>query len=189
MPSSVWGEESTKRTNWIKHTREHCNRMRASGSNFSFWWLFNKTNPNKGWNKEKFITEMRNSFSHYFLFQVPNEGNKSLYIPHVNNSEEWASCSVYTDPSNHSVGTQDCTEGYEFHFYGENEWTVTAEVLKQNLSFFPSHWIRQAMTWRFWGIFLSVGSCVWQGFSCPLDDNYLLLRGDARRCHLWWSLR
>lgn len=62
-----------------------------------------------------------------FNCRVPNEGNKSLYIPHSNNSSDWESCAMYADPSNHSLGTQDCAEGYEFHFYGENEWTITAE--------------------------------------------------------------
>ena len=78
---------------------------------------------------------------------MPNEGNKSLYIPHLNNSEEWESCAMYADPSNHSMGTQACTEGYEFHFYGENEWTITAEVKIESVLFFLCG-IRYAMTCR-----------------------------------------
>jgi hypothetical protein len=78
---------------------------------------------------------MSNSLLYYSAFQVPNEGNKSLYIPHSNNSSDWESCAMYADPSNHSLGTQDCAEGYEFHFYGENEWTITAEVKTESVLF------------------------------------------------------
>jgi len=67
-----------------------------------------------------------------FNCRVPEERNKSLFIPTSNNSNDlisWESCAVYTDPSNHSLGTEECADshGYEFHFTGENEWTVTAE--------------------------------------------------------------
>lgn len=56
-------------------------------------------------------------------------GNKTLYIPLVNNeTEELASCREFRDPSDHGAGTQACSGGYEFSFQGENEMTITAEV-------------------------------------------------------------
>lgn len=61
--------------------------------------------------------------------QVPEVGNKTLYIPLVDNeTEELASCREFRDPSDHGAGTQACSGGYEFSFEGENEMTITAEV-------------------------------------------------------------
>ena len=40
-------------------------------------------------------------------FQVPEEGNKTLYIPLVsNNTEELDTCREFRDPSDHGAGTQ-----------------------------------------------------------------------------------
>ena len=30
---------------------------------------------------------------------------------------EWEQCSMFSDPSNHSLGVVECTQGYEFHFH------------------------------------------------------------------------
>ena len=65
------------------------------------------------------------------IFQVPGEEPKSLYLPLANSSSlTYESCSEYLDPSDHSQGTTVCSQGYEFQFEGENEWTITAEVSK-----------------------------------------------------------
>ena len=61
--------------------------------------------------------------------QVPEVGNKTLYIPLADNeTEQLESCREFRDPSNHEAGTQECSGGYEFNFQGENEMTITAEV-------------------------------------------------------------
>ena len=69
--------------------------------------------------------------------QVPEGGNRSLYIPYVNTSEgaraELDSCREYRDPTDHARGTRSCSSGHAFQFEGENEWTVTAEVSAKNI--------------------------------------------------------
>ena len=35
---------------------------------------------------------------------------------------------MFQDPTNHSLGTQECVQGYEFHFSHPDEWTIVAEV-------------------------------------------------------------
>ena len=63
------------------------------------------------------------------IFQVPGEEPKSLYLPPANSSSlTYETCEEYLDPRNHSLGNTGCSQGYEFQFEGENEWTVTAEV-------------------------------------------------------------
>ena len=63
------------------------------------------------------------------IFQVPGEEAKSLYLPLANSSSlTYETCEEYLDPRNHSLGKTVCSQGYEFQFEGENEWTVTAEV-------------------------------------------------------------
>ena len=65
------------------------------------------------------------------IFQVPGEESKSLYLPLANSSSlKYESCEEYLDPSDHSQGTTVCSQGYDFQFDGENEWTITAEVSK-----------------------------------------------------------
>jgi hypothetical protein len=51
--------------------------------------------------------------SHIFAEQVPGEADqRGLYLPLKQNSsseeEEYDSCSMYIDPSNHSLGTTTC---------------------------------------------------------------------------------
>lgn len=63
------------------------------------------------------------------IFQVPGEEPKSLYLPLANSSSlTYESCEEYLDPSDHSQGSTVCSQGFEFQFDGDNEWTITAEV-------------------------------------------------------------
>jgi len=62
-----------------------------------------------------------------FNCKIPEGIDKPLLIPYSNATQEWSSCEVFTDPSNHSQGSEPCPEGYEFHFYEDQEWTLTAE--------------------------------------------------------------
>ena len=79
-------------------------------------------------------------FCHFF--QVPDDANKSLWLPKTDNgsmystavkklqtsgSSTYATCEMYKDPKNHSLGTQPCVDGYEFHM-DSNEWNVISEV-------------------------------------------------------------
>ena len=80
-------------------------------------------------------------FCHFF-FQVPDDANKSLWLPKTDNgsmyssavkkeetssSTTYATCEMYKNPQNHSLGTQPCVDGYEFHM-DNNEWNIISEV-------------------------------------------------------------
>ena len=64
---------------------------------------------------------------------MPENADKSLWLPprHQSgssvNSTTYAQCQMYKDPYDHSLGTEACVEGYEFHMEG-NEWNVISEV-------------------------------------------------------------
>ena len=77
-----------------------------------------------------------------FFFQVPDDANKSLWLPKTDNgsmyssavkkeetssSTTYATCEMYKNPQNHSLGTQPCVDGYEFHM-DNNEWNIISEV-------------------------------------------------------------
>jgi len=64
--------------------------------------------------------------------RVPEKADKSLWLPPQDNSSSpanstnYAQCQMYKDPNDHSLGTQACVDGYEFHMEG-NEWNVISE--------------------------------------------------------------
>jgi hypothetical protein len=87
-----------------------------------------------------------------FFLKVPVDADKSLWLPPFSSSSEagngnlsttasrlrlpqYAQCEMYKDPTNHSLGTQACVDGYEFHMDG-NEWNVISEV---KIACFKSH--------------------------------------------------
>ena len=70
------------------------------------------------------------------ILKVPDDANKSLWLPKTDNGssilavkkrDTYATCEMYKDPKNHSLGTQPCVDGYEFHM-DSNEWNVISEV-------------------------------------------------------------
>ena len=78
------------------------------------------------------------------FFQVPDDANKSLWLPKTDNGSmystavkklqetsgsdtTYATCEMYKNPQNHSLGTQPCVDGYEFHM-DNNEWNIISEV-------------------------------------------------------------
>ena len=40
-----------------------------------------------------------------------------LWLTQIFWKVEWEQCSMFSDPSNHSLGVVECTQGYEFHFH------------------------------------------------------------------------
>ena len=72
----------------------------------------------------------------FFLLQVPDDSDKNHWLPILRNGSTssavkkepiYATCEMYKDPKNHSLGTQACVDGYEFHM-DNNEWNVISEV-------------------------------------------------------------
>lgn len=60
---------------------------------------------------------------------MPENADKSLWLPVKDGSNgSYAQCQMYKDPNNHSLGTQACIDGYEFHME-DNEWNVISEVV------------------------------------------------------------
>ena len=45
----------------------------------------------------------------------------------TSSSTTYATCEMYKNPQNHSLGTQPCVDGYEFHM-DNNEWNIISEV-------------------------------------------------------------
>ena len=42
---------------------------------------------------------------------------------------EWEQCSMFSDPSNHSLGVVECTQGYEFHFHQVENFVMIMVII------------------------------------------------------------
>ena len=67
---------------------------------------------------------------HFHGFRLPFNGvswcidhNEWIYPKLCTDPQiEWEQCSMFSDPANHSLGTVDCVQGYEFHFHQVKWW-------------------------------------------------------------------